>query len=137
MFASGEIWLLVFDNADTVDKEVLLQDYWPATDRGSILITSRDKRPCETIQFGGVELLELDEESAVDLLFSLTKSNLAGQSANILGDYSQPEGICGRGNETGDNRDRGPFAVDNVKKEEVAAKVILRLVRLRVATVRQ
>ena len=95
------------------------------------------QKPCETIQFGGVELLELDEESADDLLFSLTKSNLVGQSANILGDYSQPEGISGRGNETGDNRDRGPFAVDNVKKEEMAAKVILRLVRPRVATIRQ
>ena len=57
MFASGESWLLVFDDADTVDKEVLLQDYWPATDRGSILITSRDKSRVK--QFNSEELSSL------------------------------------------------------------------------------
>ena len=72
----------MFDNADSVDKEVLLQDYWPATDKGSVLITSRDKTLVK--QFGGVELLEFDEESAVDLLFSLTRSNLAEHSTNTL-----------------------------------------------------
>ncbi|KAK3321237.1 hypothetical protein B0T19DRAFT_262446 [Cercophora scortea] len=34
-------WLLVFDNADTLD---LLSEFWPVAPRGSILITSRDPR---------------------------------------------------------------------------------------------
>ena len=121
-YTSGESWLLVFDNADSVDKEVLLQEYWPATDRGSILITSRDKSLVK--QFGGVELKELDEESAVDLLFSLTGSNLAKQSRNILEDY--PDCVPGRETETGDNLDSKSFSRDYFKKEEVAAKVIVK-----------
>ena len=77
-------------------------------------------------QFGGVELLELDEESAVDLLFSLTRSNLAEHSTNTLKDYSQPESSSDREHEIGDSRDRVLYPVDNFKKEEAAAKVIVK-----------
>ena len=113
----------MFDNADSVDKEVLLQEYWPATDRGSILITSRDKSLVK--QFGGVELKELDEESATDLLFSLTRSNLAEQSTNILEGCSQAESVSDRQSET-QNHDRGSFPRGDFKKEEEAAKVIVK-----------
>ena len=51
----------MFDNADNVDKEVLLQDCRLPTDRGSVLITNQDKPFVK--QFGGVELEDLDEES--------------------------------------------------------------------------
>ena len=88
------------------------------------MITSRDKILVK--QFGGVELLELDEESAVDLLFSLTRSNLAEHSTNTLEDYSQPESSSDREHEIGDSRDRVLYPVDNFKKEEAAAKVIVK-----------
>ena len=114
----------MFDNVDSVDKEVLLQDYWPATDRGSILITSGDKPLLK--QFGGVELLELDEESAIDLLFNLTRSNLASHSTNTLEDYSQPESNSDGEHKTGDSCDRVSYPGYNLKKEEVAAEVIVK-----------
>ena len=77
-------------------------------------------------QFGGVELLQLDEESAVDLLFSLTRSNLAEHSTNTLEDYSQPESSSDREHETGDSHDRVSYPGDKFKKEEAAAKVIVK-----------
>lgn len=79
-----EPWLLVFDNADSVDKDDLLKDFWPETDRGSVLITSRDKTL--TNQFNGIELRALDKRSAVNLLMNLTKFNrarLSRQSVDV------------------------------------------------------
>lgn len=58
-----------------MDKDDLLKDFWPETDRGSVLITSRDKTLIN--QFNGIELRALDKRSAVNLLMNLTKFNRA------------------------------------------------------------
>lgn len=76
-----ESWLLVFDNADSEDKEDLLKEFWPQG-RGSILITSRDKNLIS--QFDGVELSDLDKTSAIDLLLKLTKSNHSSLNDELL-----------------------------------------------------
>ena len=107
----------MFDNADSVDKKVVLQDCRPPIDRGSILITNQD-RPLVKL-FGGVELKDLDEESAIDLLFSLTRSDLAEHSTNILGDYNQPESNFHKEHETGDSRDRVSYLKNNFKKRKM------------------
>jgi hypothetical protein len=63
---------MIFDNAD--DEKTnrdLLREFWPASDRGSILITTRDHTLMN--EFEGVELEVLDESSAINLLRRLTK----------------------------------------------------------------
>lgn len=58
-------WLLVFDNADDLDK-VTLRDWLPAVDHGHIIITSRD--PSSTGLASGIEISEMMPEEATDLL---------------------------------------------------------------------
>lgn len=72
---SEEPWLLVFDNADSADNRELLKDFWPETNQGSILITSRDQTLIR--ESGGVEIRKLETRSAIDLLLNLTKFNQA------------------------------------------------------------
>lgn len=75
-------WLLIFDNADGDEKEELLNDFWPTFNNGSILITSRDHNIIN--EFGGTELRELDEGSAVNLLLNMTKFNRGRFSKDAL-----------------------------------------------------
>ncbi|RDW76977.1 hypothetical protein BP6252_05030 [Coleophoma cylindrospora] len=71
-------WLLVFDNAASDEnedslqqKEDLVKIFRPECNHGSILITSRDEKLIS--KFGGVELRQLNEEDAVELLITRTK----------------------------------------------------------------
>ena len=64
-------WLLIFDNADSSDKEDLFHEFWPAGDHGSILITSRDTTLYKSV--GGEVLSGLAEKSAVTLLVQLCR----------------------------------------------------------------
>ncbi|KAI9668709.1 MAG: hypothetical protein M1817_005200 [Caeruleum heppii] len=75
---TDEPWLLIFDNADSDDNKDLLHEFWPAQDRGSILVTSRDKTIVS--QFSGTELSVLDKKNAVDLLLKLTRFNWEARS---------------------------------------------------------
>lgn len=86
---------MVIDNADGEDKNVLLTEFWPYADRGSILITSRDTSL--TKQFDGIELTVLDEESAVNLLLKWTRfdqSNFLEEEA--LDELAGAKGIVRR-----------------------------------------
>lgn len=74
-------WLLIFDNADSEDKDQLLKEFWPSGDYGSILITSRDISLQTSV--GGRVLSELAEESAVGLLLRLTKPQWSETSEEI------------------------------------------------------
>ncbi|VUC30705.1 unnamed protein product [Clonostachys rosea] len=64
-------WLLIFDNADTDDNVQLLEEFWPCKSQGSILITSRDHTLVR--RFTGMELVEMSEPNAVDLLLRLVQ----------------------------------------------------------------
>lgn len=67
---SAANWLLIFDNADNPE---ILAEYWPATGKGSVLVTSRD--PMAKTHFfltSGVDLEPFDRESAATFLQALT-----------------------------------------------------------------
>lgn len=65
--------MVIFDNADGDDKNELLKEFWPGSNpRGSVLITSRDQSL--TDRHPGLELTELDEENATNLLLNLTST---------------------------------------------------------------
>ncbi|KAI1084628.1 hypothetical protein F5B20DRAFT_591667 [Whalleya microplaca] len=72
-------WLMIFDNADGDDNVQLLTEFWPEADTGSILITSRN----HTLRnkYPGLYLIELDENSAIHLLFSLTSLSRAAEDS--------------------------------------------------------
>lgn len=71
VFVTDVNFLFILDNADGDDKAELLKEFWPGTNpKWSVLITSRDQTL--TPQLPGLELTELDEDSAVDLLLNLT-----------------------------------------------------------------
>ena len=65
-------WLMVFDNADDLS---VLEDYWPKTGRGAVLITSRDPVAKTSLytESRGVDLEKLTLDANVHLLRSLTK----------------------------------------------------------------
>ena len=69
-------WLLIFDNADSQDKDQLFEEFWPAGPNGSVLVTSRDTTLAASI--GGEILTGLAQESAVALLVKLTKPQWQG-----------------------------------------------------------
>lgn len=56
-------WLLVFNNADNLE---MLQDFWPVSERGSILITSRD--PMAKQGRSGIDLEPFEPREAATLL---------------------------------------------------------------------
>ncbi|KAL2131080.1 hypothetical protein VTI74DRAFT_5576 [Chaetomium olivicolor] len=60
-------WLLIFNNADDLK---LLEEYWPATQKGSVLLTSRD--PMAKHRRAGVDLESLEPEDAAVFLRRLT-----------------------------------------------------------------
>ena len=64
-------WLLVLDNADSTDKDEFFDEFWPAGEYGSILITSRDTTLYKRV--GGEVLSGLAERSAVTLLLQLCR----------------------------------------------------------------
>jgi hypothetical protein len=68
-------WLLIFDNADDLD---LLADYWPISNHGSILVTSRDplaKTRCIIPIEAGIDLDPFNTKDAATLLRNLTGFN--------------------------------------------------------------
>ncbi|KAM3425972.1 hypothetical protein NHJ13734_009762, partial [Beauveria thailandica] len=77
-FETSQIpYLIIFDNADSVNNKVLLAEFWPGGDTGSILITSRDKSLVG--EFSGQSLTQLLPEDAIELLMILT--NRGGRKA--------------------------------------------------------
>ena len=83
--AIAQDWLLVFDD---VEDFKLLADYWPKCDHGSIIVTSRNpmsKRFCEG---RGVELHQMAEDDAIQLLRSYLPSNLRGEDQDLLRSFS-------------------------------------------------
>ncbi|KAK3338670.1 P-loop containing nucleoside triphosphate hydrolase protein, partial [Lasiosphaeria hispida] len=63
-------WLLVFNNADDLK---LLEDYWPTTQKGSVILTSRD--PMAKHQRAGISLEPLKQEDTAELLRRLTRAH--------------------------------------------------------------
>lgn len=61
---------MIFDNADSEDKNDLFGEFWPTGINGSVLVTSRDTTLASSL--GGEILTGLAEESAVTLLLKLT-----------------------------------------------------------------
>ena len=76
-------WLLVFDNAYSLS---VLEEYWPVTGRGSILLTSRD--PLAKTSFytdnRGIDLSNFSLESTEAFLRSLTKSTMDNDDGKSL-----------------------------------------------------
>ena len=63
-----EKWLIVFDNADVPPPEVV-EKFIPTGDRGSILITSRNRSMGRIISFKNmIEIKEMEEADAITLL---------------------------------------------------------------------
>ncbi|KAM5438235.1 hypothetical protein MferCBS31731_005096 [Microsporum ferrugineum] len=64
-------WLIVFDNADSPD---LLQDYWPLSSNGSILVTSRDPlaKSSPSIASRCIDLAPLRNNEGAELLQRLS-----------------------------------------------------------------
>lgn len=67
-------WLIIFDNADDPD---LLQDYWPLSSHGSILVTSRDplSRITPSIATDCIQLGPLQDQEAASLLVRLSRQS--------------------------------------------------------------
>ena len=77
--------LLIFDNADGVEDLNLLNEFWPASDRGSVLITTGNKEVLG--QFTGEihRLGKIEEQEAGDLLVKLShKESNKKDRANAL-----------------------------------------------------
>lgn len=76
-------WLLVFDNADSLS---VLDEFWPLTGRGSVLLTSRD--PVAKTSFYtencGIDLSKFSLEDTVTFLRSLTKSTTDSDNGQAL-----------------------------------------------------
>ncbi|KAK3935064.1 tetratricopeptide repeat domain-protein [Diplogelasinospora grovesii] len=64
-------WLVVFDNADSPD---LLQDYWPLSSNGSILVTSRDplSKNSPSIATESIDVAPFEPDEAAELLRKLS-----------------------------------------------------------------
>jgi hypothetical protein len=71
-------WLLIFNNADDLE---LLEEYWPPTQKGSILITSRD--PMAKHGREGIDLEPLEREDAAILLRRLTNTAESPQDSQV------------------------------------------------------
>lgn len=76
-------WLLVFDNADDLS---VLNEYWPLTGRGSVLLTSRD--PVAKTSFytenRGIDLPKMSREDSVGFIRSLTKTTIDSDNGRSL-----------------------------------------------------
>lgn len=65
-------WLIIFDNADSPD---LLQDYWPLSANGSILVTSRDplSKTSPSIAVHAIDIQPFTDGEAAQLLQHLSR----------------------------------------------------------------
>ncbi len=74
-------WLLIFDNVDNLD---VLSDYWPATGRGSVLITSRDPLAKQTVYTAqdGIDLQPFTLMETTQFVQALTR--LQTDSSELL-----------------------------------------------------
>jgi hypothetical protein len=70
LLSSDANWLIIFDNADSDDKEDLLNEFMPVNPSGSVLVTSRDSALARNI--GGEVLDGMSKGDAVELLLRLT-----------------------------------------------------------------
>ncbi len=70
-FTATVPWLLIFDNADSID---LLSDYWPAGGMGSILVTSRDPfaKSFHSFSMQGLDLEPFPENEAAEFTKKMT-----------------------------------------------------------------
>lgn len=66
----GSEWLLVFDNVEDVN---LIRQCWPASSRGSVLITSRSEIVAMDPAAGGLEVPIFSTAEAEGFLYSLLK----------------------------------------------------------------
>jgi hypothetical protein len=66
-------WLLIFDNADTPET---LMDYWPLSEAGSVLVTSRDPlaKSSPSIASKSIDLSPLSADEGAKLLQQLSHS---------------------------------------------------------------
>ncbi len=65
-----EEWLIVFDNADNLN---ILKPFWPPSNRGTIILTSRDPSAAQVAKKGTL-VKPLQPEEGVDLFLSLITS---------------------------------------------------------------
>ncbi len=71
--ANEASWLLIFDNVDDLN---VLEEFWPTTGLGAVLITSRDslaKNQIYTVS-NGIDLLPFSASDAVHFLNTLTRA---------------------------------------------------------------
>lgn len=68
-------WLLIFDNADRPD---VLEDFWPATGLGSVLVTSRDIHAKDQTYTAnvGIDIAPFSVEESSDMMQQLLPSNI-------------------------------------------------------------
>ncbi|KAF2116999.1 tetratricopeptide repeat domain-containing protein [Lophiotrema nucula] len=73
-------WLLIFDNADSPEN---LQDYWPLSQAGSILVTSRDplSKTSPSIAGKSIDLSPLTDEEGAHLLQRLSHNAKEGEAS--------------------------------------------------------
>lgn len=76
------LWLLIFDNVDNLE---VLNDYWPATGRGYVLVTSRD--PWAKTSFytanSGIDLKPFEKEESVQFINTLTHASMTANKEDI------------------------------------------------------
>lgn len=81
-------WLLVFDNADTLS---VLDEHWPLTGRGSLLLTSRD--PVGKTSFytenNGIDVSKLSLKDRVAFMRMLTKTTLDSDEGESLASIAE------------------------------------------------
>lgn len=76
-------WLLVFDNADNLE---VLNDYWPITGHGSILVTSRDplaKKSFYTVN-QGIDVEPFKGEETVEIIKALTHNSATANEEDLV-----------------------------------------------------
>ncbi|KUJ18332.1 uncharacterized protein LY89DRAFT_733010 [Mollisia scopiformis] len=68
-------WLLIFDNVDDLD---VLDDFWPTTGSGAVLLTSRDSLAKNQIHTAnnGIDLQPFSAEDAIQFLKTLSRGPL-------------------------------------------------------------
>lgn len=68
--ATDQPWLVVFDNADKLE---ILHDYWPATQRGAVLVTCRNPESLYSLPASGIKVSPFEPEDGVQFFLSVLK----------------------------------------------------------------